>query len=161
MSISLTFSHFFLFETKLGMTWWTLKSVLWCIEIAHFVCTRFCLPNEDVLVFGCLSFNLRYGYMGTALSLSLLLLLTRISKHSNVGPKKMVCLGIWIPYVKIRGQKNTFLESLQESGRKRRFSSFLSSTCQLSLLSLVFGDNFWYLVPENFCNMLGSWKVLN
>lgn len=88
------------------------------------------------------SFNCRYGFTATALSPSLLLLLTPISKHLSGGLKRTIFLGILIPFVKIPRQKNTYLESSQRLGRRKRF---LFSTLSL----LPFGcDPFFHLHQE-------------
>lgn len=101
------------------------------------------------------SFNCRYGFTATALSPSLLLLLTPISKHLSGGLKRTIFLGILIPFVKIPRQKNTYLESSQRLGRRKRF---LFSTLSL----LPFGcDPFFHLHQEKKHGITYDlWKLL-
>lgn len=63
----------------------------------------------------------RYGFMATAMSLFLSLLLTQKWKQLNSGLQRMVYQGTLMPFAKIPEWKNTYLVTLRRLQKKRRF----------------------------------------
>ncbi|KAH1075203.1 hypothetical protein J1N35_027531 [Gossypium stocksii] len=67
---------------------------------------------------------LRSGFMGTALSPSLLLLLTPRSKHLKAGLPRMVYMVALIPSVKIPRPKEYVVEELSKIGKEKKLKGF-------------------------------------
>ena len=92
----------------------------------------------------------RYGFMVTASSPSSLRLLTPTCKLFNGGLKKTIYLVTWIPFVKIQGQRNTFLESSIRLAKRKRYASFVQPHNFLAT------ENHWEAFPNISC---WSWQL--